>query len=107
MNKFSKAIFTALLVLPAVSFAADHTAHQSKPITQWTCDDFLNLAVSFQPTAVGFAEALNQKDKLEDAVLDVSGIETVTPVIVQICEQNKAANFKATTDKVFGQTPKK
>ena len=107
MNKFSGAIVAALLVLPAASFAADHTAHQTRPITKWTCNDFLNLDMSFQPTAVGFADALNQKQKPEDAVLDVSGIESVTPVIVQLCEQNKSANFKATTDKAFEQAPKK
>ncbi len=58
---------------------------------------------SFQPTAVGFAEALNNKDKPEDAVLDVQGIATVTPAIVQACTQDKQANFK---DKVKGEWTK-
>ena len=58
---------------------------------------------SFQPTAVGFAEALNNKDKPEDAVLDVQGIATVTPAIVQACTQDKKANFK---DKVKGEWDK-
>lgn len=58
---------------------------------------------SFQPTAVGFAEALNNKDKPEDAVLDVQGIATVTPAIVQACTQDKQANFK---DKVKGEWDK-
>ncbi len=49
--------------------------------TPWTCEDFLAVDESFQPTAVGFAEALNNKDKPEDAVLDVQGIATVTPAI--------------------------
>ncbi len=56
-----------------------------------------------QPTAVGFAEALNNKDKPEDAVLDVQGIATVTPAIVQACTQDKQANFK---DKVKGEWDK-
>lgn len=58
---------------------------------------------SFQPTAVGFAEALNNKDKPEDAVLDVQGIATVTPAIVQACTQDKKASFK---DKVKGEWDK-
>lgn len=49
---------------------------------------------SFQPTAVGFAEALNNKDKPEDAVLDVQGIATVTPAIVQACTRDKKPALK-------------
>lgn len=71
--------------------------------TPRTCEDFLAVDESFQPTAVGFAEALNNKDKPEDAVLDVQGIATVTPAIVQACTQDKQANFK---DKVKGEWDK-
>ncbi|MCL8380467.1 acid-activated periplasmic chaperone HdeA, partial [Escherichia coli] len=83
-------------LLTVVSNAAD--AHQAadniEPVYSWTCEDFLAVDESFQPTAVGFAEALNIKDKPEDAVLDVQGIAIVTPAIVQACTQDKQANFK-------------
>ena len=69
----------------------------------WTCEDFLAVDESFQPTAVGYAEALNNKDKPEDAVLDVQGIATATPAIIQACSQDKKANFK---DKVKGEWDK-
>ncbi len=62
----------------------------TKPVNSSTCEDFLAVDESFQPTAVGFAEALNNKDKPEDAVLDVQGIATVTPAIVQACTQDKS-----------------
>lgn len=78
-------------------------ADNKKPVNSWTCEDFLAVDESFQPTAVGFAEALNNKDKPEDAVLDVQGIATVTPAIVQACTQDKQANFK---DKVKGEWDK-
>ena len=42
----------------------------------------------------GVAEALNSKDKPEDAVLNVSGIEKVTPTIVQACQKDKKMSFK-------------
>ncbi|EFM1438163.1 acid-activated periplasmic chaperone HdeA, partial [Escherichia coli] len=45
----------------------------------------------------------NNKDKPEDAVLDVQGIATVTPAIVQACTQDKKASFK---DKVKGEWDK-
>ena len=88
-----------------VSNAADaqKAADNKKPVNSWTCEDFLAVDESFQPTAVGFAEALNNKDKPEDAVLDVQGIATVTPAIVQACTQDKQANFK---DKVKGEWDK-
>ncbi|MCW0135267.1 acid-activated periplasmic chaperone HdeA [Escherichia coli] len=93
-----------LLLLPVVSNAADAQKQLiTKPVNSWTCEDFLAVDESFQPTAVGFAEALNNKDKPEDAVLDVQGIATVTPAIVQACTQDKQANFK---DKVKGEWDK-
>lgn len=82
------------LMIPAVTQAAA----PQKPVNAWTCEDFLALDTAFQPTAVGFAEALNSKDKPEDAVLDVNGIETLTPLVIQACTADKAANFKASVE---------
>ena len=105
MKKVIGVILGGLLLLPVGSNAADaqKAADNKKPVNSWTCEDFLAVDESFQPTAVGFAEALNNKDKPEDAVLDVQGIATVTPAIVQACTQDKQANFK---DKVKGEWDK-
>lgn len=69
-------------------------AANTKPVNTWTCEDFLAVDDDFQPTAVGFAEALNSKDKPEAAVLDVEGIEKVTPMVVEACKQDKTQSFK-------------
>ncbi|MCE9905677.1 HdeA/HdeB family chaperone, partial [Hafnia paralvei] len=45
------------------------------------------------PTAIGFAEALNKKDKPEDAVLDVDGTEKVIPLVIEACKQNPKESF--------------
>jgi acid stress chaperone HdeA len=74
MNKTLSMIVGSLLMIPALGQAAEN----HKPVSQWTCEDFLATDTTFQPTVVGFAEALNKKDKPEDAVLDVKGVETVT-----------------------------
>lgn len=104
MKKVLGVILGGLLLLPVVSNAADAQKQLITKIGQlWTCEDFTAVDESFQPTAVGFAEALNNKDKPEDAVLDVQGIATVTPAIVQACTQDKQANFK---DKVKGEWDK-
>ncbi|WP_039057562.1 acid-activated periplasmic chaperone HdeA [Enterobacter sp. Bisph1] len=99
MKKISGIVVTSLLLLPVMSQATE----MQKPINSWTCEDFLALNATFQPTAIGYAEALNNKDKPENAVLDVQGIETVTPAIVQACTEDKTASFKS---KVAGEWDK-
>ncbi|QME74675.1 acid-activated periplasmic chaperone HdeA [Escherichia fergusonii] len=105
MKKAISILLGGLLLMPVISNAAEtqKAADNQKPVNSWTCEDFLALDATFQPTAVGFAEALNKKDKPEDAVMDVQGIETVTPAIVQACTQDKKASFK---EKVQGEWAK-
>ena len=76
MKKVLGVILGGLLLLPVVSNAADaqKAADNKKPVNSWTCEDILAVDESFQPTAVRFAEALNNKDKPEDADLDLQGI---------------------------------
>ncbi|WP_241485599.1 HdeA/HdeB family chaperone [Pseudomonas lundensis] len=38
-------------------------------------------------------EAVNKSGKVEDAVLDVAGVEKITPLIVTACEKDKKASF--------------
>lgn len=102
MKKVTSVILGSLLLIPALGQAADN----QKPVNSWTCEDFLALDASFQPTAVGFAEALNNKDKPEDAVMDVQGITTVTPAIVQACTENKKASFKDEVKSEWGKIKK-
>lgn len=104
MKKVLGVILGGLLLLPVVSNAADaqKAADNKKPVNSGPVK-ISAVDESFQPTAVGFAEALNNKDKPEDAVLDVQGIATVTPAIVQACTQDKKASFK---DKVKGEWDK-
>ncbi|OMQ23816.1 acid-activated periplasmic chaperone HdeA [Serratia oryzae] len=78
-----------LLTLSASSLAAGN----SKPVAMWTCEDFLALDESYRPTAIGFAEALNKKGKVEDSVLDVDGIEKVTPMLIDVCKKDPQSKF--------------
>ncbi len=68
--------------------AAGHAADGKKPLALWECQDFLAVQHSYQPLVVGFAEALNNKNKPEEAVLDVAGVETKTPLLVKHCTEN-------------------
>lgn len=95
--KFKPFFFGALsvLILNSTAYAVESNKTASaKPVNSWSCEDFLAVNESFQPMAVGFAEALNSKDKPEDAVLDFSGIEKVTPMIIQACQEDAKVSFK-------------
>ncbi|MES2869722.1 MAG: acid-activated periplasmic chaperone HdeA [Pseudomonadota bacterium] len=86
-----------LLMMGAVSLAAlstfAHAADTKQPVSKWTCEDFLAVNESFRPTAVGLGEAVNKNGKVEDAVLDVAGVEKITPLIVTACEKDQKTSF--------------
>lgn len=104
MKKILGVVLGGILLIPAATYAADASKPaNNKPVNSWTCEDFLALETSFRPTAIGYAEALNNKDKPEDAVIDVQGIETVTPAVIEACTQDKQASFK---DKVVTEWDK-
>ncbi|MDT1068422.1 acid-activated periplasmic chaperone HdeA [Providencia stuartii] len=65
----------------------------SKPVSQWKCEDFLVIDDNFYPTAIGAAEIVTQKGKVEDPTLNISGIETVTPLIVDACKKAPKESF--------------
>ncbi|KHS42787.1 acid-activated periplasmic chaperone HdeA [Hafnia paralvei] len=90
MNK--KTLLISMVCLMGFS-AIGHAAENKNPVKSWTCEDFLALDESFKPTAIGFAEALNKKDKPEDAVLDVDGTEKVIPLVIEACKQNPKESF--------------
>ncbi|OAE55804.1 acid-resistance protein [Achromobacter mucicolens] len=63
-------------------------ADAKKPLGMWQCQDFLDVQESFRPVVVSYAEALNNKGKPEEAVVDVEGISTRTPMLVKQCNEN-------------------
>lgn len=79
----------SLLVFSTMSNAAE----TKKPIKSWTCEDFIAVNETYRPTAVGIAEVLNKSGKVEDAVLDVDGIEKVTPMVIDACTKDTKSSF--------------
>ncbi|EDN7225509.1 acid-resistance protein [Salmonella enterica subsp. enterica] len=78
-----------------------------KPITSWTCEDFLTLDAHFQPMAIGFFDALNKKNNSENAVIDFDSIEMATPLVVEECMQNKNESFKSRVLNIFNEIKRK
>ena len=74
--------------------AKTSTALAKKKIADVTCEDFNGLATSFQPTVVAWAEGFRQgATKPSDVVIDVDGIERVTPVVAEACQKDPSASF--------------
>lgn len=63
-------------------------ANASKPVALWQCSDYVSLDESYRPLAVGFAAAVSQDGKVEDAVLDAAGVAKLQPQLLQICNEN-------------------
>jgi acid stress chaperone HdeA len=63
-------------------------ADAKKPLAMWQCQDFLGVQETYRPVVVSYAEALNNKGKPEEAVVDVEGISTRTPMLVKQCNEN-------------------
>lgn len=92
-------IFSALLTVTSLSFAVVETASAKeemakKKITEVTCEDFNGLSASFKPTVIAWAEGFRQGSrKPDDVVLNIDGIEKVTPFVVDACQKDPKASF--------------
>jgi len=79
-------------------------ASNKKPVTQWTCADFLAVEDQYKPKVVYAATAYSKAGKPEAAVIDIEGTEKVTPMIITACEGTPRASFwdklKAEWDKI-------
>ena len=73
--------------------AAVSAKKAAKPITKWTCSDYLDLQESFRPSVVAWATAYGSGGKPEDTVFDVQDIEKTTPELLEYCQQNPKASL--------------
>lgn len=87
----------SLFVFSTLSQAAD----TQKPIASCTCEDFIAVDENYRPTAVAIAEVLNKKGKMEDVVLDVDGIEKVTPLVIDACKKDMQSSFMSQVEAEF------
>jgi acid stress chaperone HdeA len=104
-----KMMYILLLVLltgVSVSAIAEtrKPAEIKKPVTEWSCAEFIALDDEYKPNAVYWASAYAQGGEPEASQLDIAGTETITPMIIQDCEKDPKASFwqklKAAWDRV-------
>jgi acid stress chaperone HdeA len=85
-----------LLLIPLILAAAATTtvaAKVEKPVTQWACSDFLAVDDQFKPKVVYWAAAYAKGGQPEAAVIDIKGIEKVTPELIGQCKKAPQASF--------------
>ncbi len=83
-----KKAILAMSIFGAAAMGGVAHADAAKPVPLWLCSDYLAVDESYQPTVLGFAEALNRDGKPEAQVLDVDGIAKVKPELLQYCKEN-------------------
>jgi acid stress chaperone HdeA len=99
-------LLTLVLACVATSVIAQtkKPAEIKKPVTQWTCREFIALDDEYKPKAVYWASAYAQGGEPEASELDIAGTEQITPGLVQDCEREPESSFwqklKAAWDKV-------
>ncbi|WP_299732761.1 acid-activated periplasmic chaperone HdeA [uncultured Endozoicomonas sp.] len=110
MFKLSGLAVTAIVLSINAHAATKQKADPSsgkpaKPISSWTCEDFISLQENYQPYAIAWATAYSKAGKPEGTDFDTEGMETIRPTLLQFCNRNPKASFwdkvKAETKKVF------
>jgi acid stress chaperone HdeA len=64
-----------------------------KPLAKMTCEDFLGLDATFQPKAVYWAVAYGKHGTADAEAMDVDGVETVVPFVVNECKKAPKESF--------------
>lgn len=109
LNKRTVLAAAAVLVFSGAAMAEDAKTSKAdlakKKVSELTCADFNGLEDTFKPTVVSWIAGFDKGDDEDEVAIDIDGIETVTPVIIEACKQEPKASFwkkaEAELKKVF------
>jgi acid stress chaperone HdeA len=103
-------VLLAGVAAPAAAETKTSAAEIKKPVTEWTCREFIALGDQYKPNAVYWASAYAKGGEPEASELDIAGTEQITPGIVQDCEREPESSFwqklKAAWEKVEADAKK-
>jgi acid stress chaperone HdeA len=91
--EFPKVKFLLIPLILAAAATTTVAAKVEKPVTQWACADFLSVDDQFKPKVVYWAAAYAKGGQPEAAVIDIRGIEKVTPELIGQCKKAPQASF--------------
>src|SRR5215831_9467376 len=77
----------------ALSATTTLAAEFRKPVTQWTCAEFLSVDDEFKTTVVSWAKTFAKGHQREAPAIEVKGIEKVTTQIIGECTLAPEASF--------------
>lgn len=80
------------VIASCVLAAQAAVAETKKPVSKWTCEEFLAVQDDFQPKVVYWATAKAKSGK-PDSVVDIEGTEKVVPVIIDDCKKAPSDSF--------------
>lgn len=90
-------IISALLVVSVAGLAVAETTKADlakKKVDQISCEDFNGLNETFKPTVIAWAAGFRKGDtKPDKVVVDINGIEKVTPFVIDACKNEPKASF--------------
>lgn len=61
-----------------------------KPVSKWTCEEFLAVEGDFQPKVIYWASG---QAKGKPGVVDVEGAEKIVPVVIDECKKTPSNSF--------------
>jgi acid stress chaperone HdeA len=82
-----------LVLLIAIAVPVSAAADTKKPVTKWTCADFLGVEDDFRPKLIYWATAQAKAGKPEVATINIEGMEKVIPIIIEDCKKAPQDSF--------------
>lgn len=64
-----------------------------KPVSEWTCEDFIGVEDTFKPKVVYWAVAYGKGGKPEAAIIDVEGTDKIVPFLAEECAKKPKESF--------------
>lgn len=89
--------------IPAITMAEEESKVPPRPVSQWSCQEFLEVQEAFKPRIIYWVDGLNKQGRPGEALIDVFSNERVLPRVVAACQENPRAKFITRVRDAFSQ----
>ena len=86
-----KSIWVAIII--AAGFALPAAADAKKPITQWSCTDFVGPKTSSRPECIYWATGVAKAHDPKTATIDIVETDKIIPSVSEVCKKDPQAFF--------------
>ncbi len=83
---------TATAAVALLVATADAATEPKKPVSNWTCEEFLAVEGDFQPKVIYWASAQPKSGK-PTTLVDIEGTEKVVPMVIDDCKKTPKDSF--------------